>query len=91
MIRKPSQLERDVKMTKIYLELHGGRPAELLLDEGIIRITPTDSLRARNVVDWEVLVIEAKYNLSHLIHAYHFITSNVDWLTEIRLGQPITE
>jgi hypothetical protein len=75
-------------MTKIYLELHGGCPTKLLLDEGIIGITPTDSLRARNVVDREVLVFEAKYNASHLIHAHHFITSNVNRLTEIRLGQP---
>jgi hypothetical protein len=37
------------------------------------------------VVDGQLLVLEAKDNLGHLVHAHHFVTPDVHRLTEIRL------
>jgi hypothetical protein len=37
------------------------------------------------VVDGQLLVLKSKYYLSHLVHAHHFVASNVYRLTEIRL------
>ena len=80
--------ERNRKLFKTlggYLQLHGWSPAKLLLDERVVRVTATDTLRAGDVVDRKLLVLEAEDYLSHLVHAHHFIASDVHRLTEIRL------
>lgn len=70
-------------MVTQYLELHGWGPAKLLLDEGVIRVAPTDPLRTRDVVDGQLPILKAQHDLSHLVHAHHLIASNVHWLAEV--------
>ena len=71
-----------------YHQPHGWSPAKLLLDECVVRVTATDALGARDVVDGQLLVLEAQDYLSHLVHAHHFVTSDVYRLAEIRLCEP---
>lgn len=66
-----------------YLELHCWGPAKLLLDKGVVRVAPTNPLGTRDVVDGQLPIFKAENDFSHLIHANHFITSNVHWLTEV--------
>ena len=68
-----------------YLQLHGWSPAKLLLDERVVGVAATDTLWAGDVVDGQLLVLEAEDYLSHLVHAHHFVASDVHRLTEIRL------
>lgn len=65
------------------LELHCRGPAKLLLDKGVVRVAPTDPLRARDVVDGQLPILKAQDNLGHLVHAHHLIASDVHWLTEV--------
>ena len=68
-----------------YLQPHSRSPAKLLLNECVVWVAPTHTLRPGNVVDGQLLVLKAQDYFSHLVHADHFVTSNVYRLTEIRL------
>lgn len=67
----------------MYLEFHGWSPRKLLFDQRVVRVATSDALRTRNVMDWKVLIFKAKYYFSHLIHAHHFITTNIQGFSEI--------
>lgn len=67
----------------MYLQPHGGGPTEFLLDESVVRVSPSYTLWAGDVVDWELLILKTEDDLSHLVHAHHLITSNIHRLTEI--------
>lgn len=73
--------------SKKYLQLHGRSPTKLFLDQGVVRVTTTHALRTRNVMDRELLVIEAKHYLRHLIHAHHLVTPDIHGLTKLGFGQ----
>ncbi|PKI49725.1 hypothetical protein CRG98_029873 [Punica granatum] len=45
----------------------------LLLEEGFVRISPSNVLQPWNVVGWKLLVLEIEDYLVHLTHAQHLI------------------
>lgn len=71
-----------------YDELHGGRPAELLLDQGIVGVAAAHALWTSNVLDLQVLALDAHHSRSHVVHAHALIASNVHGLPEVGLGEP---
>ena len=68
-----------------YLDSHGRSPAELFLDQSVVKISATDTLCSWNVMDQMILVLKAQNNLSHLVHAHHLITSNLTSIHKIAL------
>ena len=70
-----------------YLEPHCRSPPELLLDKGVVRVAPADTLWTRDVVDRQLPILKAQHDLNHLVHAHHLVAPNVHRLAEIRLGQ----
>lgn len=82
------EVQRHSREKEVYLQPHGRSPTKFLFDQCVVGVTTTDTLRTRDVVDRELPVLKAKNNLGHFIHANHFITSNVHWLTEVGLCQP---
>ena len=70
-----------------HLQFHGWRPAKLLPDQRIVRVSASDTFWSRNVLDRQILALNAHHCVCHVIHGYHLITSNVKRLPEVRLGQ----
>ena len=85
---KQNSIHRQRVVVVIYLELHGWGPTQLFLDQSVVRVATSHALGARDVMDRQALVVKAQYNLRHLIHANHLITSNVNRLRKFRLCKP---
>lgn len=75
------------RVTFCYLQVHGRSPTKLFLDQGVVRVPTAHTLWPRNVMDRELLVIEAKDYLRHLIHAHHLVTPDIHGLTKVGFGQ----
>eukprot|EP00964_Phaeocystis_antarctica_P082132 scaffold51468_cov56-Phaeocystis_antarctica.AAC.4 len=83
-------LRRDpgVRVAEPLLEGGRRRPAQHLLDEGVVRVAAADALGAGDVLDGQRLAAKLEDKLGHLVHRDHLVRADVERLLVVRHHQP---
>merc|ERR1711871_290807 len=80
-------LNPEVGLLETLSQVLGWSPSEQLLDLGVVGVTATNTLWARDVLNRKVLLLEAADECHHVVHGDHLVGAKVEGLLNVGCHQ----